>query len=169
MLAGCCLFVCLFVIMADWILHGNTGRFECGATNTWLLEQPSPGFSFQLFVALLLTAAVLQKHRGIHFLPHNDVFEHCWGSVNTDCRFWSALPNLFPRREAGDVWCLPPVWNLRAVIWFHFAIAFFVLLPSPVTLSILPFSACWSFLLNFFQKILQYFSLRDRLICMTPV
>ena len=25
------------------------------------------------------------------------------------------------------------------------------------------FSACWSFLLNFFQKIIQYFSLRDRL------
>ena len=27
-----------------------------------------------------------------------------------------------PEREAGDVWCLPPVWNLRAVIWFHFPI-----------------------------------------------
>ena len=32
-----------------------------------------------------------------------------------------------------------------------------VLLPSPVTLSVLSFSACWPFLLNFFQKILQYF------------
>ena len=68
-----------------------------------------------------------------------------------------------PRREAGDVWCLPPVWNLRAVIWFHFAISFLVLLPSPVTLSVLSFSVCWSFLLNFLKKILQYFSLRDRL------
>ena len=68
-----------------------------------------------------------------------------------------------PRREAGDVWCLPPVWNLRAVIWFNFAIFSLVLLPSPVTLSVLAFSACWPFLLNFFQKILQYFSLRDRL------
>ena len=65
-----------------------------------------------------------------------------------------------PQREAGDVWCLPPVWNLRAVIWFHFAISSLVLLPSPVTLSVLLFSACWSFLLSFFQKILQYFSLR---------
>ena len=74
-----------------------------------------------------------------------------------------------PRREAGDVWCLPPVWNLRAVIWFHFAISSLVLLPSPVTLSVLSFSACWPFLLNFFQKILQYFSLRDRLFCMAPV
>ena len=60
-----------------------------------------------------------------------------------------------PRREAGDVWCLPPVWNLRAVIWFHFAISSLVLLSSPVTLSVLSFSACWPFLLNFFQKILQ--------------
>ena len=42
-------------------------------------------------------------------------------------------------------------------------------LPSPVTLSLLSFSACWPFLLNFFQKILQYFSLRDRLFCMAPV
>ena len=38
-----------------------------------------------------------------------------------------------PQREAGDVWCLPPVWNLRAVIWFHFAVSSLVLLPSPVT------------------------------------
>ena len=28
-----------------------------------------------------------------------------------------------PRREAGDVWCFPPVWNLRAVIWFPFPIS----------------------------------------------
>ena len=61
------------------------------------------------------------------------------------------------RREAGDVWCLPPVWNLGVVIWFHFAIFSLVLLPSPVTLSVLSFSACWPFLLNFFQKILQHF------------
>ena len=26
-------------------------------------------------------------------------------------------------REAGDVWCLTPVWNLRAVIWFPFPIS----------------------------------------------
>ena len=57
---------------------------------------------------------------------------------------------IVPRREAGDVWCLPPVWNLRAVICFHFAISSLVLLPSPVTLSVLSFSACWPFLLNFF-------------------
>ena len=75
----------------------------------------------------------------------------------------------FPRREAGDVWCLPPVWTLKAVIWFHFAIPSLALLPSPVTLSVLSFSAYWSFLLNFFQKILQYFSLRGRLLCMAPV
>ena len=41
-----------------------------------------------------------------------------------------------------------------------------VLLPSPVTLSVLSSSACWPFLLNLFQKILQYFSLRDGLFCL---
>ena len=66
-----------------------------------------------------------------------------------------------------------PVWNLRAVICFHFTISSIVLLPSPVTLSVLSsfflLPAGWSLLLNFFQKILQYFSLRDRLFCMAPV
>ena len=79
--------------------------------------------------------------------------------------FW---PRLWCRDHVWFVWpggrgCLmsPPVWNLRAVISFHFAISsllLLLLLPSPVTLSILSFSACWSFLLNFFQQILQYFS-----------
>ena len=73
-----------------------------------------------------------------------------------------------PWREARDVWYLPPVMNLRAVIWFHFAISSLVLQPSPFTLSVLSFSACWSILLNFFLKILQYFLLRDRLFCMAP-
>ena len=36
-------------------------------------------------------------------------------------------------------------------------------------LSYLFFSACWSILLNFSQKILQYFSLRDTLFCMVSV
>ena len=75
-----------------------------------------------------------------------------------------------PRREAGDVWCLPPVWHLRAVIWFHFAISCLVLLPSPVTPSVLPFFLpAGPFFWTFFLKILQYFSLRDRLFCMGPV
>ena len=54
------------------------------------------------------------------------------------CTFLLVLVTL---REAGDVWCLPPVLNLRAVIWFHFAISSLVLLPSPVTLFLsYPFS-----------------------------
>ena len=48
-------------------------------------------------------------------------------------------PPYVPQSEAGDVWCLPPVWNLRAVIWFHFAISSLFLLPSPVTLPLLSF------------------------------
>ena len=96
--------------------------------------------------------------RYFHFLLYVSVSNNKQKSYYKSCR-----------REAGDVWCLPPVWNLRAVIWFHFAISSLVLLPSPVMLSVLSVSACWSFLLNFFQKILQCFSLRDRLFCMAPV
>ena len=75
-----------------------------------------------------------------------------------------------PRTEAWNVWCLPPVWNLRTVIWFHVTISVLVLLPSPVTLSALCFflpAGPFSWL--FFQKIPQHFSLRDRLYCMASV
>ena len=40
-----------------------------------------------------------------------------------------------PWREAGIVWCLTPVWNLRAVIWFPFPISSLLLLPTPVVQS----------------------------------
>ena len=74
----------------------------------------------------------------------------------------SKRPCWHQRREAGDVWCLPAVLSIRAVIWSHFAISSLVLLPSPVTLSVLSFSACWLILMNFFEKLFQYFSLEIR-------
>ena len=36
-----------------------------------------------------------------------------------------------PWRKAKDGWCLPPVWNLRAVIWFPFPVSSLVFLPGP--------------------------------------
>ena len=39
---------------------------------------------------------------------------------------------IVPRREAGDVWRLLSVWNLRAVIWFHHKQSSIVLLPWSV-------------------------------------
>ena len=87
--------------------------------------------------------------------------------------FKATLPGhllcIWPPKGGWGCLMSPPVWNVRAVIWFHFAISCLSLLPSPVTLSVLSFSACWPFLLNFFQKILQYFSLKERLFCMAPV
>ena len=43
--------------------------------------------------------------------------------------------------KGGRGWCPSPlpVWDLRAVIWFHFTISCLVLLPSDVTLSVLSF------------------------------
>ena len=117
------------------------------------MERLLPGISSFLI-------STLPVHSPAFFPKPLPIFCLCW--------LWLAHGSC-PRREAGDVWCLPPVWNIRAVSWFHFASASLVLLPSPVTLSVLSFSACWPFLLNFSQKILQYFSLRDRLFCMAPV
>ena len=50
--------------------------------------------------------------------------------------FTIILLSSFLWREAGDVWRLPPVGDLRDVIWFHFTVSFLVFLPSPVTLSV---------------------------------
>ena len=129
---------------------------------------------FHLFYLFIFAAQERQLH---NVLPRHCICTPSPTQIPPFCKSTSKtsiFSTLFSssysaRREAGDVWCLPPVWNLRAVIWFHFAISSLVLLPSPVTLSVLSFSACWPFLLNFFQKILQYFSLRDRLFCMAPV
>ena len=49
---------------------------------------------------------------------------------------WISLLNQFPWGEA-DVWCLRPAWHLRTVIWFHFTMSSFVLLPAPIALSVL--------------------------------
>ena len=102
----------------------------------------------------------------ILLLMHAEQYSHPnfeWQHVHLLCT-WE------PGREAGDVWSLPPVWNLRAVIGLHFIISSLVLLPSPIILSVLSFfSACWSILLYFFRKFLQYSSLRDRPFCMAPV
>ena len=113
-----------------------------------------------------------QVYSEIRFTPKMPLY---WSPVTSRGLFYTdsllATDSLFwpPWRKAGDVRCLLPVWNLGAVIRFHFAISSFVLLPSPVTHSVLSFSARWPFLLNFFHKILQYFSLRDRHFCMAPV
>ena len=74
-------------------------------------------------------------------------------------------------REAGDVWCLPLVWDIRTVIWFQCTISALVLLPTPTALCLvflfcLQAHSCYFF---FPQKILQFFSSRERLFCIALV
>ena len=60
------------------------------------------------------------------------------------------------RMEAGRFWCLPPVWNHRAVSCFHFSICWLFCLvlllssPFPFLWSILP--TIQKFVCFFFQK-----------------
>ena len=130
-----------------------------GKTSKWLV-----GVLMYFAVSVLSSTAIAFWYSATH---DQKVVSSCPTRRISFSRSYSVSPP--PRREAGDVWLMsPPVWNLRAVIWFHFIISCLVLLPSPVTLSVF-FSASWSILLNFFQKILQYFSLRDMLFCMAPV
>ena len=48
----------------------------------------------------------------------------------------STLP-FFVSKGGRALSCLPPVWNLRAVIWFHHSICSLVILPSPVAHSVI--------------------------------
>ena len=83
----------------------------------WFSQTPSM-WSVSNFCMMILSFAI---KRGLMVHHRKPVLE------KLDCYIQG------PRREVRDVWCLPPVWNLRAVIWFHFAISCLVLLPSPVT------------------------------------
>ena len=58
--------------------------------------------------------------------------------MKLSCLIVQCSPYCSPR-EAGDICCLLPVWNLRAVIWFYFTISSLVLLSSPIALSVLSF------------------------------
>ena len=83
-----------------------------------------------------------------------------WGCLMSprqgDKPFCHARRQTSPHRqkEAWDVWCLPPppVWNLRAVIWFHFTISCLVLLLVSLLFLSSLFSAYWSSLLTFFSS-----------------
>ena len=64
-----------------------------------------------------------------------------WLKISTSFSYCIDASN-YLWREAGDVWCLPAVCNLRAVIWFHFPVYSVVLLPNSVTPSVLSFFFC---------------------------
>ena len=77
------------------------------------------------------------------------------------------------QREAGDVWCSTPVWNLRAVIWFPFPISSYVFFCLVLLLCLVIFLLI-SLMVHspdFFPQKLKYFSLRIRvrLFCMALV
>ena len=88
-------------------------------------------------------------------------------------RVWSCLA-LTPK---GGWVCLmssspfpSPFWKLRAVIWFRFTTSSLVLLPSPVTLSVLFHFCLLAHSPYFFSgKFFNIFSFRDRLFCVAPV
>ena len=91
-----------------------------------------------------------------------------WWSIWT--KRVSVLRSVFIWREAGDVWCLLPVWNPRAVIWFWFTISSLVPLPCPGTHSAFSFFCVLAHSPDFFsRKFFSIFLLRDKLFCMAYV
>ena len=142
-------FLCWAERMKEWLIkirQDEALKFKVG--NGVDCEEKTSSLLISLSAGLINT----QPNLAFDLVTRRDLFHFIKSGQ------WSS-----PRMETGDVSCLPPVWNLRAVIWFHFAISSLVLLPGPVTLYVLSFSASQSILLNFFWKILQYFSLKDRL------
>ena len=86
------------------------------------------------------------------------------------CLHWHCVVHGSPDRKPGmsDV---SPLSGISGLSFDSTLLSplLFILLPSPVTLSVSSFSACWSILLNLKKKILQCFLLRDMLFCMAPV
>ena len=68
----------------------------------------------------------------------------------------TSVPFANPLKGGRGCLMSPPVWNIRAVIWFPFPIPSLVFLPS-LAFSVLSFFCQWTILLTFFQKALQYF------------
>ena len=133
------------------------------AANRLCSEKLPPVFFFFFFVTRFLQALQMfaempvQKNKFEALMPQVPFPELCIFCY----KFCTAAT----RRETGGVWCLPPVWNLRAVVGFHLTTSSLVLLSSPVNLSVLPFFFClpagpFSWILS---ECFQYFSLRDRL------
>ena len=67
--------------------------------------------------------------------------EYTYMCISQMVKVTSFDPQCSPERRPGN-FCLPPVWNLRAASLIQlFYISSLVLLPSPVAISVLPFSA----------------------------
>ena len=56
-------------------------------------------------------------------------------------------------KEGRDAWCLSPVWNLRAIVWFHSSLSSLVCLPTPVALSVLSFFPLMAHSSDFLQEL----------------
>ena len=89
---------------------------------------------FKAIYSKLVGALSSVNHRGLHqgwqFKAKVKICQDDVENLDKPYR-WASLfsplppPSSFSQREARHVWCLPPVWNLRVVIWFHFTISCF--------------------------------------------
>ena len=85
----------------------------------------------------------------LHLYVNNDCFEHLhmhlfqrslsvWTILRAPVSTLIHFEHRAPEGRPGMSYvCLPPVWNLRAVIWFPFPISSLVFLPSPLALTVL--------------------------------
>ena len=112
-------------------------------------------------IAIIIKAVPKEAYHALYPPPHRPTHTHTlnlsWREEH-NCK----SQKVYPRREVGVVWYLPSVCNLRTVVSFHCSISSPVLLPSPVTLSILSFSACWPILWLLFSETYSIFFVKRK-------
>ena len=98
----------------------------------------------------------VQQHKQSNLCLSKFPIQHIYIYVNDVIQCVVRTPS-YPRREAGDLWCLPPVWNLRALSLIPlFYLSSFVFLPSPVAFSVLFVFAFWPIFLTSFSLNLHF-------------
>ena len=76
------------------------------------------GNSWCFCLVAIVTEWVFFGLMTIELLSHQ---HETWSKLS--CKLYCIISFPDAPKGAGDVWCHPPVWNLRAVIWFPFPIS----------------------------------------------
>ena len=155
-------FACYWLVTQEWSRYQSKSQYEKLALYLHSCQESECELVITVRPSRLTAVQVWQNLYVVIFLDTT-----CNLVKVIHIKLWNWLHTCLPSKEAGYVWCLPLVWNLRVVTWFSLYISSHVLLPNPVFFFFnlvlfmqMVHSAAFYFIL-FLLNIVQYFSLRQ--------